>query len=120
LEPITVVNVHGLWNGKGKTDTDERIEQSQKIVNFIKTIKIKVILCGDFNLRLDTQSLAMIEGTGLRNLIREYNIPSTRTSLYGKPEKHADYIFTSPEIKIRHFSVMPDEVSDHSPLLLEI
>lgn len=26
---FTVMNVHGLWNGKGKTDTPERIEQSK-------------------------------------------------------------------------------------------
>jgi endonuclease/exonuclease/phosphatase family metal-dependent hydrolase len=119
-EPITVINVHGLWNGKGKTDTEERIEQSRRIVNFLKTIKTKVILCGDFNLRLDTESISMIERAGIRNLIREFGIPSTRTSLYNKPEKHADYIFISPEMKVKHFSVMPDEVSDHSPLLLEI
>ncbi len=119
-EPITIVNVHALWNGLGKTDTDDRIEQSRRIVEFIKNIRTEVILCGDFNLRPDTKSLAMIEGSGLRNLIKEYNIASTRTSLYNKPEKHADYIFVSSGIEIKSFVVMPDEVSDHSPLLLEI
>lgn len=119
-ELITVINVHGLWNGKGKTDTDERIEQSQKIAEFIRSLKTQIVLCGDFNLRLDTKSIAMLEATGLKNLIKEYNIPSTRTSLYTKPEKHADYIFTSPNIKVKQFEVLPDEVSDHSPLLLEI
>lgn len=119
-EIITVANVHGLWNGQGKTDTDERIEQSQKIVDFLKTLKTKVILCGDFNLRLDTKSVAMIEGMGLKNLIRENGVLSTRTSLYQKPEKHADYIFISPGITPKKFEVLPDEVSDHSPLLVEI
>ena len=119
-EPITIVNVHGLWNGQGKTDTDERIEQSQRIVDFIKSIETRIILCGDFNLRLDTKSLSMIDESGLRNLIREYNVPTTRTSLYDKPEKHADYMFISPELKEKQFIVLPDEVSDHSPLMLEI
>jgi endonuclease/exonuclease/phosphatase family metal-dependent hydrolase len=119
-ELYTVVNVHALWNGKGKTDTNERLEQSQKIVNFLRSIDTKIILCGDFNLRLDTRSLEKIEAAGLKNLIKEYQIDSTRTSLYTKPEKHADYVFVSPDIEIKNFQVLPDEVSDHSPLVLEI
>ena len=115
-----VVNVHGLWNGKGKTDTDERLEQSQRIVDFLKTVDNKVVLCGDFNLRLDTESIQRIEGTGLKNLIKEYQISSTRTSLYNKEEKHADYVFISEGIEAKNFEVLPDEVSDHAPLLLEI
>jgi endonuclease/exonuclease/phosphatase family metal-dependent hydrolase len=119
-EPITVVNVHGLWNGQGKSDTEERIEQSQRIVDFIRGLDTKIVLCGDFNLRLDTKSLTMIEATGLRNLIKEYSVPTTRTSLYGKPETHADYVFVSPEIKEKKFLVMPDVVSDHAPLQIDI
>jgi endonuclease/exonuclease/phosphatase family metal-dependent hydrolase len=119
-EPLTIINLHALWNGQGKSDTDERIEQSQRIVNFIKQIETKIILCGDFNLRPDTKSISMIEEAGLKNLIKEYDIASTRTSLYNKEEKHADYIFTSPEITVKKFEVLPDEVSDHAPLILEV
>jgi endonuclease/exonuclease/phosphatase family metal-dependent hydrolase len=113
----SIVNVHGLWNGCGKTDTPERIEQSQKIRNFVDTLNTPTILCGDFNLRPDTESVKIIEN-GMKNLIQLYNIRSTRTSLYPKPEKFADYVFTSPEIVVNHFEVLKDEVSDHAPLLL--
>jgi endonuclease/exonuclease/phosphatase family metal-dependent hydrolase len=114
----TVLNVHGLWNGKGKADSPERIAQSQKIRDFMDSIDTPKIVCGDFNLRPDTKSLAMI-ANGMTDLIKTYDIHSTRTSFYPKAEKYADYIFSSPEIKIIHFAVLPDEVSDHSPLLLE-
>ncbi|MHB0978299.1 MAG: endonuclease/exonuclease/phosphatase family protein [Minisyncoccota bacterium] len=113
----SILNVHGLWNGKGKTDTPDRLAQSQKIKGFMNTIHAPKILCGDFNLRPDTESIKMLE-QDMNNLIKTFGVETTRTSFYTKPEKHADYIFTSPEIKINHFEVMSDEVSDHSPLLL--
>ncbi len=114
----TVANVHGLWNGKGKTDTQERLLQSQKIKDFIDSTDGNKILCGDFNLRPDTQSVKMLEH-GMRNLIKEYNIESTRTSLYTKPEKHADYVFVSPDLEVLNFRVLSEEVSDHAALYLE-
>lgn len=119
--PITVVNFHGLWNGGGKTDSEDRINQSRRIVDFIKNISHNVILAGDFNLLPDTDSLKIIEKElGLRNLISDYNVISTRTSHYTKPEKYADYIFVSPDIEVKNFAVLPDEVSDHAPLFMEI
>lgn len=119
-KPLTVINFHGLWNGKGKTDSEDRIEQSKNIIDFINKLEGEVVLCGDFNLLPDTQSLKMFEKAGLRNLISEHNIKSTRTSYYTKTEKFADYIFVSKGINVKDFKVLPDEISDHSPLLIEI
>jgi endonuclease/exonuclease/phosphatase family metal-dependent hydrolase len=117
-QPFVVVNVHGLWNGMGKTDTPSRIRQSQKVKQFVDSLAMPVVLCGDFNLRPDTESLRIVE-EGMNNLIHAYEIISTRTHLYPKPEKFADYIFTSPEVGIKHFAVLEDVVSDHAPLLLD-
>ena len=55
----------------------------------------------------------------MRNLIRENNITSTRTELYEKELRMADYIFVSPEVTVKDFKVLPDVVSDHSPLYME-
>ena len=118
---ITVCNFHGLWNGKGKTDTEDRINQSKKIVSFLKDLDTEIILCGDFNLLPDTESLLILENElNLRNLIKDFNISSTRTSYYTKDVKFADYILVSEGIKVKDFKVLPDEVSDHAPLYLEI
>ncbi len=115
---ITIMNFHGLWNGNGKTDTEDRLNQSKKIKEFVDSTDGEKILCGDFNLRPDTESIKTLEN-GMRNLIKEYKINSTRTNLYTKPERFADYIFVSDGVKIKEFRVMPDEVSDHSPLFLD-
>lgn len=114
----TIFNVHGLWNGKGKTDTTERIKQSERIRKFMDTVNTSKILCGDFNLRPDTKSVEILS-KGMVDLVKTSGVTSTRTSLYTKEEKFADYIFVSPDIKVKNFQVLPHEVSDHSPLLLE-
>lgn len=118
--PLAIMNFHGLWNGKGKGDSEERLVQSNKIIDFLKTIHTPVVFMGDFNLLPDTQSMHILEEYNLRNLIKEYGIESTRTSFYTKPEKFADYALVSRDIEVKHFEVLLDEVSDHAPLLLEI
>ena len=117
--PVTIINFHGLWNGKGKGDTEDRIRQSKNILQFTAKIKGDYIVCGDFNLLPDTESIRLFESHGLRNLIKEYGITSTRTSFYTKPEKHADYIFVTKGIEVEDFRVLSDKVSDHAPLFLD-
>lgn len=117
--PRTVLNFHGLWNGKGKGDSGDRLRQSDKITEFLGSLSSPCVLSGDFNLLPDTESLKKLEASGLRNLIREYGITSTRTSLYTKPEKFADYTFVSQGIKVKDFKILPDEVSDHAAMYLE-
>ena len=119
---ITVINFHGLWNGEGKTDSEDRLKQSEKIVEFIKRLQAEgseIIFAGDINLRPETESMKMIVRTGLRNLITEFGIQSTRTSIYTKPEKFADYILVSENVRVNEFKVMSDEVSDHAALYLD-
>lgn len=113
----TIMNMHGLWTGTGKTDTPERILQSRKIKNFINELHDSVILCGDFNLMPNTESLKILE-EGMNNLIKSYNVESTRTRFYRKEEKFADYIFISAKIDVENFTVLKNEISDHAPLLL--
>lgn len=116
----TIVNIHGLWQpGVGKGDLPDRITQSEKILNFTTTLDHPFVLCGDLNLRPDTESIRMLERAGMHNLITEYGITSTRTNLYTKPERYADYVFTSSGIEVQDFRVLPDEVSDHAALELQ-
>ncbi|MEK6887182.1 MAG: endonuclease/exonuclease/phosphatase family protein [Nanoarchaeota archaeon] len=115
---ITIANVHGLWNGQGKTDTQDRIEQSKKIKMFLDKCKGEKILCGDFNLLPETESIRIIE-KDMKNLIKDFKIESTRSQSYTKPDKHADYILVSENIDVKEFKVLQEHVSDHMPLMLE-
>ena len=113
----TICNVHGLWNGQGKGDSPERLKQSEKIHQFATSLSMPTIVCGDFNLKPDTESLSIIKQCFV-DLIQKFQVTSTRTSYYKKTEKHADYVFTSPNIVVHDFKVLQDEVSDHAPLYL--
>jgi len=116
----TLFNYHGIWTGKGKEDNSERFEQSSKIIDFMKDFKGEIILAGDFNLLPDTESLKMMENElGLKNLIKEFNITSTRTSHYDKEVKFADYMLVSKGIEVKEFKILPEEVSDHAAMYLE-
>lgn len=115
----TIMNLHGLWQTKTeKADTPERIAQSHILRRFLDEISGEKMLCGDFNLKPDGQSLTMLE-QGMVNLVKTSGATSTRSSLYTKPDKFADYILVSPDIQAKHFEVLQNEVSDHLPLLVD-
>ncbi len=115
----SVYNVHGLWQ-RGKKDTPERVLQSRNIVDSIGG-RSRAILCGDFNLDPETESIGILEKAGLRNLIAEFGIKSTRSNRYPahKPSRFADYVFASREIEVDGFEAVDEEVSDHLPLCLD-
>lgn len=120
---IMIVNYHGLWVNGPKTDTPERIEQSRSIKKFMDDFNGPKILCGDFNLLPDTESMNILED-GMINLVKEFEIQSTRTPLYrhyANPNEpnFADYILVSPDVNIKEFEVLSDLASDHAPLYLE-
>jgi len=117
---LHIFNFHGLWNGGGKGDSEPRLEQSRKLAEYIRKFEGKKVLCGDFNLLPDTESLKLVEEIPLRNLVKEYGITSTRTSFYTKENRFADYILVNEAVKVVDFKVLPDEVSDHSPLMVEL
>ena len=114
----SILNFHGMWNGQGKTDSPKRIEQSNIVrKNFDETKGLK-ILCGDFNLNPDTESVDIL-AKGNKDLIKEYKVSSTRSSYYKYPSSFADYVITSPDVEVKDFKVLSGEVSDHLPLFVE-
>lgn len=105
-----------------------RLRQSEKIINFFNDKKGLKIIGGDFNLNPDTKSVMMFEKAGYRNLIKEFDIKSTRNKLSWKQFKNqpdfvkqyfADYVFVSSDVKVKDFTVPYNEISDHLPLILD-
>ena len=118
VESCTIINVHGLWQGRIKKDTEAKLAQSDKIMILARQFSGKKVICGDFNLLPDTQSIQMFRDT-YRDLIREYGISDTRGPLYTKELRYADYLFTDKDINVHSFSVPHMSVSDHLPLIAE-
>ncbi len=116
---VMIMNVHGHWDARGRDDTPNRLQQSNIINDFIESAGLTPkIMVGDFNLNANTESIKLLE-KNFTNLISKYGITSTRTALYTGDDRHADYVFVSPEVLVEDFKVMPDVVSDHAPLYLQ-
>ena len=119
-----VATTHGIWVKNNKSDTSERLNQSQIIKSFFDRFDSGKILTGDFNLLPNTESIRILE-QNMVNLIKKNSLISTRTRLKTytdldmKVAGFADYVFVSLDISVLDFKVLPDEVSDHSSLFLE-
>lgn len=121
---LNLINVHGIALPGDKLDNPKRIEQSMTFINFMKKVKGPKIVGGDFNLLPETESVKMFEKNGYTNLVKEYDIKTTRNhlswDLYPNKQMYADYVFVSKDIKVKSFEVPDIEISDHLPLILEI
>ena len=125
---LSLGNIHGISPPGNKLDTDVRLKQSEKIINFFADKDKPKIVGGDFNLLPNTESVSMFEKAGYRNLIKDFDIKNTRNKLSWEQfnrqpdfvkQYFADYVFVSPEIKVKKFDVPYMEISDHLPLILD-
>ncbi len=117
-----VCNIHGFAYPGTKLDTPERLGQSLKIKGFLEREKAEKIICGDFNLMPETQSIKMLE-ENMENLIKKFKITSTRSRIspyFGTPEEQqfADYMLVSGGVRVKDFQVPDVAISDHLPMIL--
>lgn len=127
---VCIVNVHGMPFPGNKLDTPERIAQSEKILDFVTQRGGEKIIAGDFNLLPVARSLQMFEENGFKNLVKDFNIQTTRGTLAKQlhpeyaftPEgfqEFADYAFVTAGINVTTFEVPDALVSDHLPMIVE-
>lgn len=122
---IFITNFHGASEPWDKLDNPDRILQSENLIKFWENKPGLKIIGGDFNILPDTKSMEMFEKNGYRDLIKEHNIPTTRNHLAWEkyPDNKlffSDYVFLSPDVLLKSFNVLDNEISDHLPMILEI
>jgi endonuclease/exonuclease/phosphatase family metal-dependent hydrolase len=117
---LTFFNFHGVPGGN-KRDTAERELQMKRLHKVLDKFDGEKVLVGDFNLNPDTEAIHGLEDD-MRNLVIDGGFKTTRTSHYAKRATFpfADYTFVTPGTEVLSFEVLPDEVSDHSPMQLVI
>ena len=115
---ITIAQCHGLRDPAGKHDTPERILQAKRLralVDDVRAADDLTLVGGDFNV-LPTS--ATFDTLGLVNLVGEAD---TRSSLYPKSIRHANYALISDPTAIKNFDILTSpEVSDHRPLVIDL
>lgn len=121
---ISVTHMHGLRDLNGKMDTPDRAVQAQRLLDLSRHISEPgdvVVVCGDFNVEPDSETLRILARAGLSDLVTDRGFTSTRTAHYKKPGKFADYMLIDTVDAVQGFDVVYDpEVSDHCPLVLRL
>jgi endonuclease/exonuclease/phosphatase family metal-dependent hydrolase len=122
--PVSITHMHGLRDLNGKMDTPERAAQAQRLLDFsrrVSEVDDLSVICGDFNVEPDSETLKILNGAGMVELVTHRGFESTRNSHYKKPGKFADYLLVNREDEVRDFQVVHDlEVSDHCSLVMEL
>jgi endonuclease/exonuclease/phosphatase family metal-dependent hydrolase len=121
---ISIAHMHGLRDLRGKMDTPERAQQARRLLELSRRVSEPGdlnVICGDFNVQPDSETLALFRDSGLTELVTSRGYDGTRTSHYNKPGRFADYMLVNRETEVLRFEVVHHpEVSDHCPLVLEI
>lgn len=117
-QTLHILNHHGHHVPHHKNGDEETMRQCKMIVDYVEKLEGEKILCGDFNLAPESDSLQQISSI-LVNHAKEYGIVTTRTPLTHKTEV-CDYIFTSSNLNVENFQVLDDIASDHKALTIEI
>ena len=117
---IRICNFHGMSRPVDKSDNPNRILQSEELIKFYDG-KASVIIGGDFNIFPTNKSEQMFEEHGYRDLIKDFNIQTTRNQyaweMYPNSKQYySDYVFMSPDLTLKEFTVVDNLVSDHLPL----
>lgn len=122
--PISITHMHGLRDLRGKMDTPERKTQAHnllKLSNQVTEPNDLAVICGDFNVEPDSETLDILRDSGMTELVTDRGFHSTRNSYYKKPGKFADYMLVNQTSAVKDFEVVYDpEVSDHCPLVLMV
>lgn len=121
---VTIGNIHGLWDPRGKMDTAARNAQSMQFGQLIDAVawpSDHILACGDFNLLPDSACFVTSRHDVTVNQVLAHGITSTRTALYDKPARFADYILTSPNVRVVRLEAPQQPIlSDHCPLIARI
>ncbi|WP_309223397.1 endonuclease/exonuclease/phosphatase family protein [Micromonospora sp. CP22] len=118
---VWVVQVHGLRDPAGKTDTPVRRRQAERLAELVCRVRGPhdlVVVCGDFNLLPESETFGVLAEVGLVDLV---GAADTRTSHYRKAVRHASYLLVSDVAAVKRFEILAEpEVSDHRALILDI
>lgn len=120
---LSITHMHGLRDLDGKMDTPARAVQAQRLLELSRYVSEPddlAVICGDFNVEPASETIALLERSGMTELVRRHGFKSTRSSHYKKPGKFADYMLVNQPNAVRSFDVVHNpQVSDHCPLILE-
>lgn len=113
---LHILNHYGHHIESHKLGDDETMRQISLIIDYIKQLDGAVILCGDFNLAPESESIKQFDAI-LQNLSVVYSLKTTLSVLTYKNEV-CDYIFVNDNVDVKDFFMDQAIISDHNALIL--
>lgn len=109
---LTIINTHLAYSKNHRSSKIRDIQLNNLLSNQTIQQSNHLILMGDFNSLPESEEIKKVE----RVLVNADKNP-TQPTWKGK---RIDYIFVSPNIKVKSFKVLKSDASDHFPILAEI
>ncbi|MBF9036275.1 endonuclease/exonuclease/phosphatase family protein [Rhodobacterales bacterium HKCCE2091] len=121
---LVVAHLHGLRDPAGKGDTPAREAQARAIRAALEDFARPgepLVLAGDLNILPGSATFAFLAGIGLSDLVTGRGHDDTRTVLYDKPVRFADYMLVTPGVPVARFDLPAEPVlSDHRAMVLSL
>jgi len=112
--PVDIVSVHLDFSS-----SQVREQQLAELTSILSARRYPVIVLGDFNsdwFEKDSNVQQFLQQSGLQ----AYSPEATDLGTYRKNGRRFDWILISSELEYKHYSVLPDVVSDHYAVTAEI
>lgn len=117
---LNLINHHGHWVNQPRGN-EASAERLQEVASYIKALEGPVIVGGDFNLSPGSPAIqAFQQTTDLYNLVSATGATTTLSSAHYVQGIICDYLFASPNLKVRHIEVNDQLVSDHKAVIARI
>jgi endonuclease/exonuclease/phosphatase family metal-dependent hydrolase len=122
-QEIHVLNTQGIW-GEDGLDSPRRLKMVEHIIEEIGN-NSPLVLAGDFNMRPETEAIALIEKK-LHNVFKNeletsFNLKRKDLENYpGFASAVVDMLFVTPDLKIIGHESPTVDVSDHRPLVVKL
>lgn len=118
---LHAMSVHGAWTAP-PSDTAETLRQAELIALYLRQLNSPFVLGADFNNVIQSKTVGIINSVA-KNLLFDSGVLETTN-----PEVHKikprgfliDFIFTSPEFRLKNLEVPKITVSDHLPVIAEL
>lgn len=114
--PLHIFNTQGIWGTDG-ADNERRLAMSRTIAEHVR-FERNVILAGDFNVDINTESIRIIE-RHLTNVFKGRLTTTFNMKRKDNPKLSTaviDMVFTGKGIQVRKTYAPEVDVSDHRPL----
>lgn len=116
-ERLTIINHHGHWEAT-PLGTETSVEKMKLVAARARQVEGPLIVAGDLNVMPESQAMRVFDDW-LEDIVAGSGAITTLSKV-GRPlDVVCDHILTSKHIVVNSFTVKPDIVSDHLPLVLE-